>query len=133
MLLLLPLLDAQAAERRVALVVGVGAYKNVPTLLNPPNDARDIAAALIRLGFETETLVDPDRLALESAARDLANARRTRTPPCSSSRGTRWRQRAATGSSRLPPTSTPTATSASRRWTWRAYWSNSTARLGSRS
>ena len=69
--LLLPFLGAQAAERRVALVVGVGAYKNVPTLPNPPNDARDIAAALTRLGFETETLVDPDRLALEFAARRL--------------------------------------------------------------
>jgi len=68
---LLPFLGAQAAERRVALVVGVGAYKNVPTLPNPPNDARDVAAALTRLGFETETLVDPDRLAFEAAARRL--------------------------------------------------------------
>src|SRR6516164_9038785 len=43
-IMLLPLPGAQAAERRVALVVGVGAYKNVHTLPNPPNDARDVAA-----------------------------------------------------------------------------------------
>ena len=43
---------AAAAEgRRVALVIGNGAYGNVPALLNPPNDASDIAAALKRLGF----------------------------------------------------------------------------------
>jgi hypothetical protein len=70
-LLLPPFLGAQAAEHRVALVVGVGAYKNVPALPNPPNDARDLAAALARLGFETETLVDPDRPAFEAAVRRL--------------------------------------------------------------
>ena len=33
---------AAAAEgRRVALVIGNGAYRNVPALLNPPNDASD--------------------------------------------------------------------------------------------
>jgi uncharacterized protein len=36
---------------RVALVIGNGAYKNVPVLPNPPNDAEDVAAALERLGF----------------------------------------------------------------------------------
>lgn len=72
-LVLLPILGAQAAERRVALVVGVGAYKNVPTLPNPPNDARDIAAALTRLGFSTETVIDPDRLILEGAVRRLGH------------------------------------------------------------
>ena len=70
-LLLPPLLGVQAAEHRVALVVGVGAYKNIPALPNPPNDARDLGAALNRLGFETETLVDPDRLAFEAAVRRL--------------------------------------------------------------
>src|SRR5437868_2872915 len=38
-------------ERRVALVIGNGAYKDSP-LLNPVNDARDIAVALRGLGFE---------------------------------------------------------------------------------
>jgi hypothetical protein len=39
------------AERRVALVIGNGAYKAGP-LKNPPNDARDMAASLKSLGFE---------------------------------------------------------------------------------
>ncbi len=67
---------AQAQERRVALVVGVGGYRNVPTLPNPPSDASDVAAALGRLGFETETLIDPDRLALEAGTRRLGERAR---------------------------------------------------------
>ena len=39
------------AEKRVALVVGNGAYRHVPALPNPGNDAGDIAASLERLGF----------------------------------------------------------------------------------
>ncbi|MHC2337851.1 caspase family protein [Bradyrhizobium sp. USDA 4454] len=42
---------AAADGKRVALVIGNGAYKSVPTLSNPPTDAGDIAAALKRLGF----------------------------------------------------------------------------------
>jgi uncharacterized caspase-like protein len=38
-------------EKRVALVIGNAAYKNAP-LLNPTNDARDIATRLRQLGFE---------------------------------------------------------------------------------
>lgn len=38
--------SATAADgKRVALVIGNGAYRTVPALLNPPNDASDIAAA----------------------------------------------------------------------------------------
>jgi len=43
---------AQAAPRKVALVVGNGAYKAGP-LKNPVNDAEDVAAALKEAGFET--------------------------------------------------------------------------------
>ena len=39
------------AEKRVALVVGNGAYRHVAALPNPGNDASDIAASLERLGF----------------------------------------------------------------------------------
>ncbi|RXT52410.1 hypothetical protein B6S44_16655 [Bosea sp. Tri-44] len=63
-------------ERRVALIVGVGGYRNVPALANPPNDARDLGTVLDRLGFETETLVDPDRLALEAGVRRLGQRAR---------------------------------------------------------
>jgi uncharacterized caspase-like protein len=39
------------AEKRVALVVGIGAYRSVDRLLNPVNDADLIAATLKELGF----------------------------------------------------------------------------------
>jgi hypothetical protein len=59
------------AERRVALVIGVGAYQTVPPLKNTANDARAIAAALQRLGFEVDTVLDPTRTALETAVRHI--------------------------------------------------------------
>jgi hypothetical protein len=40
---------AQAAERKVALVVGNANYKSSP-LKNPRNDAQDMAASLKRIG-----------------------------------------------------------------------------------
>ena len=39
------------AQTRVALVFGNSAYRHVPVLPNPTNDATDIAASLQRLGF----------------------------------------------------------------------------------
>lgn len=41
-----------AAERRVALVIGNGAYQNVQTLDNPLTDSKAMAAALKRMGFD---------------------------------------------------------------------------------
>ncbi|MBR0672056.1 caspase family protein [Neoroseomonas soli] len=72
--LLLAALPAMA--QRVALVVGAGAYRHVPGLANPPNDAADIAAALARLGFRTDLVLDPDRAQLEQAVRRLGQAAR---------------------------------------------------------
>ena len=40
------------AEKRVALVIGNGAYANKAVLPNPTNDANDVAAALRRSNFE---------------------------------------------------------------------------------
>ena len=70
--------DARADGKRVALVIGNGAYRNVPVLLNPPNDAGDVAAALKRLGFAV-TLVtngsfDDMRRALIAFGHDAAGA-----------------------------------------------------------
>ena len=45
--------------RKVALIVGNGAYKNVQPLANPPRDAKLIASTLRDLGFATVTLA-PD-------------------------------------------------------------------------
>src|ERR1700704_7089618 len=52
--LLCMMLSASAAnaERRVAFVVGNGAYKNVAQLPNPPVDAKAMAAVLRNVGFE---------------------------------------------------------------------------------
>ena len=47
-----------AAAKRVALVVGNGGYANAPTLPNPPNDAKAIAAELEKLGFEVHLALD---------------------------------------------------------------------------
>jgi tetratricopeptide (TPR) repeat protein len=44
------------AVRRIALIIGNGAYKNVHQLDNPPRDAKLIAAALKDVGFQTVTL-----------------------------------------------------------------------------
>jgi tetratricopeptide (TPR) repeat protein len=42
--------------RKIALVVGNGAYRNVQELGNPPRDAKLVAAALKDVGFQTVTL-----------------------------------------------------------------------------
>src|SRR5262245_27793913 len=79
-LVLLALLTgaAPAAEKRIALVVGNGAYRSLPALKNPPNDAEDVAAALTSLGFEVTKGIDLDRRATEAAvakfAKDAADA-----------------------------------------------------------
>jgi len=44
--------NAAKADRRVAFVVGNGAYKNVTPLPNPPIDARAMAGVLRNVGFE---------------------------------------------------------------------------------
>jgi hypothetical protein len=44
------------SETRVALVIGNSAYKNVPLLPNPVNDAHDISESLKQLGFTVQTV-----------------------------------------------------------------------------
>ena len=57
------------ADGRVALVVGNSDYAHIGRLPNPDNDARDISAALRRLGFEVTTELDADRVELTEALR----------------------------------------------------------------
>ena len=58
--------------RKVALIVGNGAYKSVPRLDNPPRDAKLIADTLRGLGFHTVTLAsDLDRDRFFAALRDF--------------------------------------------------------------
>jgi uncharacterized caspase-like protein len=46
------------AGRRVALVIGNAAYRNVTPLVNPRNDAEDIAGSLTRLNFSVNKVID---------------------------------------------------------------------------
>lgn len=56
-------------ERRIALVVGNGAYRHVDHLPNPPRDAAGVAAALRRVGFDVIETVDADREEFRAALR----------------------------------------------------------------
>jgi Caspase domain len=65
-----------AAERRVALVVGAAKYAHAHALAHTLDDARDVAAALKRLGFDVDLVLDPDRAVLEGAVRRLGQKSR---------------------------------------------------------
>jgi uncharacterized caspase-like protein len=65
---------AAFASGRVALVIGNGAYRNIPALTNPANDAVDVAAALKRLGFDTILATDQDKSGMEDAEIRFARA-----------------------------------------------------------
>jgi uncharacterized caspase-like protein len=65
-LLVLATSDARA-DKRVALVIGNGAYKNVPPLRNPANDAADVAASLRRSGFDLIFETDLDQAGMQDA------------------------------------------------------------------
>jgi hypothetical protein len=62
-------LSAAMANGRVALVVGVSKYEHAGVLSNTINDANDMTAALKRLGFDVETILNPTRAELEAAIR----------------------------------------------------------------
>ncbi|MCU0985382.1 MAG: caspase family protein [Acetobacteraceae bacterium] len=64
----------EAFAQRVALVIGNGAYREAPALPNPVADARGVAAALERLGFRADLVLDADRTAMESAIRRFGEA-----------------------------------------------------------
>src|SRR3990172_10397277 len=70
---LISLPAAAHAASRVALVIGNSAYRHTPRLINPLNDAKDIAAALSRLGFDVIEAIDLDKRALDDALRAFAN------------------------------------------------------------
>jgi hypothetical protein len=61
------LAEARAAEPRVALVIGNGAYRSVPELDNSRNDADDISEQLKRVGFAVIDGRDLDRSAMYAA------------------------------------------------------------------
>lgn len=64
-------LAVQSSGRRVALVIGNDAYRAVPELNNARADARAIAGALERVGFQVTLKLDTDLGTLKSALRNF--------------------------------------------------------------
>jgi hypothetical protein len=71
-LLWLALPAAATTERRVALVIGNSSYANAPVLPNTVNDARDMVAALRKVGFEVVDGVDLDKRGMDQAVTRFA-------------------------------------------------------------
>ncbi len=65
------------AEKRVALVIGNSAYDNANQLTNPVRDAKAMAAALRRVGFDLTLLTDKTKLEMDGALKDFGDAART--------------------------------------------------------
>src|SRR5438552_2629710 len=62
---------AAITGRRVALVIGNGAYVHVKALPNPSNDARSIAKSLRGIGFAVTEGIDLDRGGMQKMIRDF--------------------------------------------------------------
>jgi uncharacterized caspase-like protein len=70
----LALAEPAAAQKRVALIIGNGAYTHAGQLANPANDAADMAAALKDLGIEVILGLDLDKRGFDSRLRDFSRA-----------------------------------------------------------
>ena len=72
-----PATPQQPIGRRIALVIGNGAYVHAPQLSNPANDARMIAKDLRGIGFEVSDGVNLDRAAMTKLIGDFLRAAAT--------------------------------------------------------
>ena len=63
---------SQASESRIALVIGNSSYPTSP-LINPSNDAKDVALILKQLNFEVIEQKDAKFLEMEKAVREFGN------------------------------------------------------------
>ena len=61
-----------ALEKRVALIIGNGAYSNAPALANPVEDARAMADKMRAMGFEIVEGYDLDKNGLERTVREFS-------------------------------------------------------------
>jgi len=61
------------AEKRIALVIGNGAYPNVGALKNPPNDAKLMANTLRSLGFDVIERIDVNQKGMKKAIKAFGN------------------------------------------------------------
>ena len=87
-LLSIVLCAAAFAEKRVALVIGNGEYVHANALLNPKNDATDMAAALKAAGFTVIAGTDLDKTAMERKSGTLRTRSQARIRGSSSIRAT---------------------------------------------
>lgn len=71
--LLAPAMASAQAERRVALVIGNGAYRHASPLRNAGNDAQRMAEVLQHAGFEVILGVDLDRQAMDARIREFGD------------------------------------------------------------
>ena len=60
------------AESRMALVIGQSAYKSVPALPNPGNDAKAMSRLLTDSGFEVSQAADLSQNEMRTAISDFA-------------------------------------------------------------
>ncbi|MEC9369654.1 MAG: SUMF1/EgtB/PvdO family nonheme iron enzyme [Pseudomonadota bacterium] len=75
--LLCAAMSSAHAEKRVALVIGNSAYKHIPSLPNPANDARLIADTLKGLGFDLTgggARFDLDKASLDRSVQEFGRA-----------------------------------------------------------
>jgi formylglycine-generating enzyme required for sulfatase activity len=72
--------SAAEAERRIALVIGNGAYTTISPLRNPRSDAALMADTLSAVGFEVVSALDVDRRAMGRAIRDFGTLLRGAGP-----------------------------------------------------
>jgi Caspase domain len=72
--------QAALAENRVALVIGQSAYRTVPPLPNPANDAKVMAELLGSAGFEVTTASDVSQSEMRKAIGDFADTLTAKGP-----------------------------------------------------
>ncbi len=69
---------AALAEKRVALVVGIGGYQHAPALANPTRDAKAIAEMFEKAGFDTvQARYDVGNLDFKRALREFLDVAKT--------------------------------------------------------
>jgi hypothetical protein len=61
-----------SAENRLALVIGQSAYRSVPALPNPANDAKSVTKLLTDSGFEVSTAADLSQSQMREAVSEFA-------------------------------------------------------------
>src|SRR5580692_5983700 len=65
------------ADKRVALIIGNGAYKYTPALPNPQNDATDVAEALKAVGFEVTLKTNLEKRQMDQVIAQFARDGKT--------------------------------------------------------